>query len=162
MGGITMAKLYDLVREIEDFEFEIDEETGEILNANDLDNLELEKNEKIEQLCLWIKNLKSDAAAYKAEKDSFAKKQKAAENKAESIKNYIAYILAGENFKTDRVTVSYRRSEQVECPDMSLVDDDYLRFKEPELDKTKIKKALKDGIKVGGCMLVERQNMQIK
>lgn len=157
-----MGKLYDLVREIEDFEFEIDEETGEILNANDLDNLELEKNEKIEQLCLWIKNLKSDAAAYKAEKDSFAKKQKAAENKAESIKNYIAYILAGENFKTDRVTVSYRRSEQVECPDMSLVDDDYLRFKEPELDKTKIKKALKDGIKVGGCMLVERQNMQIK
>lgn len=157
-----MGRLYDLVREIEDFEFEIDEETGEILNANDLDNLELEKNEKIEQLCLWIKNLKSDAAAYKAEKDSFAKKQKAAENKAESIKNYIAYILAGEKFKTDRVTVSYRRSEQVECPDMSLVDDDYLRFKEPELDKTKIKKALKDGIKVGGCMLVERQNMQIK
>lgn len=157
-----MGRLYDLVREIEDFEFEIDEETGEILNAEDLDNLELEKNEKIEQLCLWIKNLKSDAAAYKAEKDSFAKKQKAAENKAESIKNYIAYILAGENFKTDRVTVSYRRSEQVECPDMSLVDDDYLRFKEPELDKTKIKKALKDGIKVGGCMLVERQNMQIK
>ena len=157
-----MAKLYDLVREIEDFEFEIDEETGEILNAEDLDNLELEKNEKIEQLCLWFKNLKSDASAYKAEKDSFAKKQKAAENKAESIKNYIAYILAGENFKTDRVTVSYRRSEQVECPDMSLVDDDYLRFKEPELDKTKIKKALKDGIKVGGCMLVERQNMQIK
>ena len=157
-----MAKLYDLVREIEDFEFEIDEETGEILNANDLDNLELEKNEKIEQLCLWIKNLKSDAAAYKAEKDSFAKKQKAAENEAESIKNYIAYILAGEKFKTDRVTVSYRKSEQVECLDMSLVDDDYLRFKEPELDKTKIKKALKDGVKVGGCMLVERQNMNIK
>lgn len=157
-----MAKLYDLVREIEDFEFEIDEETGEILNSNQLDALELERDNKIEQLCLYIKNLKSDAAAYKAEKDSFAKKQKAAENKAESIKNYIAYILAGENFKTDRVTVSYRRSEQVECPDMSLVDDDYLRFKEPELDKTKIKKALKDGIKVGGCMLVERQNMQIK
>ena len=157
-----MAKLYDLVREIEDFEFEVDEETGEILNAEDLDNLELEKNEKIEQLCLWIKNLKSDAAAYKAEKDSFAKKQKAAENKAESIKNYIAYILAGEKFKTDRVTVSYRKSAQVECLDMSLVDDDYLRFKEPELDKTKIKKALKDGVKVGGCMLVERQNMQIK
>lgn len=157
-----MAKLYDLVREIEDFEFEVDEETGEILNAEDLDNLELEKNEKIEQLCLWIKNLKSDAAAYKAEKDSFAKKQKAAENKAESIKNYIAYILAGEKFKTDRVTVSYRKSEQVECLDMSLVDDDYLRFEEPELNKTKIKKALKEGIKVGGCMLVERQNMQIK
>ena len=157
-----MATLYDLVREIEDFQFEIDEETGEILNIKDLDDLELEKNEKIEQLCLWIKNLKADAAAYKAEKDSFAKKQKAAENKAESIKGYIEYILSGDKFKTDRVTVSYRKSEQVECLDMSLVDDDYLRFKEPELDKTKIKKALKDGVKVGGCMLVERQNMNIK
>ena len=157
-----MGKLYDIVRDIEDFEYEIDEETGEILNANQLDALELEKDNKIEQLCLYIKNLKSDAAAYKAEKDSFAKKQKAAENKAESIKGYVEYILSGDKFKTDRVTVSYRKSEQVECLDMSLVDDDYLRFKEPELDKTKIKKALKDGIKVGGCMLVERQNMQIK
>ena len=157
-----MGKLYDIVRDIEDFEYEIDEETGEILNANQLDALELEKDNKIEQLCLYIKNLKSDAAAYKAEKDSFAKKQKAAENKAESIKNYIAYILAGENFKTDRVTVSYRRSEQVECLDMSLVDDDYLRFKEPELDKTKIKKALKQGVEVNGCMLIEKQNMQIR
>lgn len=157
-----MGKLYDIVREIEDFEYEIDEKTGEILNANQLDALELERDNKIEQLCLYVKNLKSDAAAYKAEKDGFAKKQKAAENKAESIKNYIAYILAGDKFKTDRVTVSYRKSEQVECLDMSLVDDDYLRFKEPELDKTKIKKALKEGIKVGGCMLVERQNMNIK
>ena len=157
-----MGKLYDIVREIEDFEYEIDEETGEILNSNQLDALELERDNKIEQLCLYIKNLKSDAAAYKAEKDSFAKKQKAAENKAESIKNYIAYILAGEKFKTDRVTVSYRKSEQVECLDMSLVDDDYLRFEEPELNKTKIKKALKEGIKAGGCMLVERQNVQIK
>ena len=157
-----MGKLYDIVREIEDFEYEIDEKTGEILNANQLDALELERDNKIEQLCLYVKNLKSDAAAYKAEKDGFAKKQKAAENKAESIKNYIAYILAGDKFKTDRVTVSYRKSEQVECLDKSLVDDDYLRFKEPELDKTKIKKALKEGIKVGGCMLVERQNMNIK
>lgn len=157
-----MATLYELVREIEDFQLDIDEETGEILNIKDLDNLELEKNEKIEQLCLWIKNLKADAAAYKAEKDSFAKKQKAAENKAESIKNYIDYILAGEKFKTDRVTVSYRKSEQVECLDMSLVDDDYLRYAEPVLNKSKVKEALKQGVKVGGCHLVERRNIQIK
>lgn len=157
-----MATLYELAKVIEDFSFEIDEETGEILNAYELDKLEIEKNEKVEQLCLWIKNLKADAAAYKAEKDSFAKKQKTAENKAESIKNYIQYILAGEKFKTDRVTVSYRKSEQIECPDMSLVEDYYLRHKEPELDKTKIKKAIKEGIDVKGCHLIERQNMQIK
>ncbi len=157
-----MSNLYELVKEVENFEFEVDEETGEILNADQLELIELERNTKIEQLCLYIKNLKSDAAAYKAEKDSFAKKQKAAENKAESIKNYIQSALAGEKFKTNRVTISYRKSEQVECPDITAVDDDYLRYKEPELDKEKIKQALKQGVEVNGCMLIEKQNMQIR
>lgn len=157
-----MANLYELSNEIANFEFEIDEETGEILNADMLDEIQLERDTKIEQLCLWIKNLKADAAAYKAEKDSFAKKQKAAENKAESIKNYIQSALAGEKFKTNRVTISYRKSEQVECPDITAVDDDYLRYKEPELDKAKIKQALKQGVEVNGCVLIEKQNMQIR
>lgn len=157
-----MANLYELSNEIANFEFEIDEETGEILNADMLDEIQLERDTKIEQLCLWIKNLKADAAAYKAEKDSFAKKQKAAENKAESIKNYIQSALAGEKFKTNRVTISYRKSEQVECQDITLVDKDYLRFKDPELDKAKVKAALKNGTEVAGCQLIEKQNMQIR
>lgn len=157
-----MANLYELSNEIANFEFEIDEETGEILNADMLDEIQLERDTKIEQLCLWIKNLKADAAAYKAEKDSFARKQKAAENKAESIKNYIQSALAGEKFKTNRVTISYRKSEQVECQDITLVDKDYLRFKDPELDKAKVKAALKNGTEVAGCQLIEKQNMQIR
>lgn len=157
-----MATLYDLAVELANFKLDIDEETGEVLNADELDNLQMARDEKIEGICLWIKNLKADAAAYKAEKDSFAKKQKAAENKAEALRNYIQYILAGEKFKTNRVAISYRKSDQIECPDIAAVDDDYLRYKEPELDKAKIKEALKNGIKVKGCTLVERQNMQIR
>lgn len=157
-----MATLYDLAVELANFKLDIDEETGEVLNADELDNLQMARDEKIEGICLWIKNLKADAAAYKAEKDSFAKKQKAAENKAEALRNYIQYILAGEKFKTNRVAISYRKSDQIECPDIAAVDDDYLRYKEPELDKAKIKEALKNGIEVKGCTLVERQNMQIR
>ena len=157
-----MAKLYELTSAIENFEFEIDEETGEILNADELDNLQMERQTKIEQLCLWRKNLLSDADAYKGEKESFAKKEKAARNKAESLKKYIEYTLNGEKFKTDRVTVSYRRSEVVECNNISDVDDDYLTYKEPTLNKTKIKEAIKSGIDVKGVHLVERNNMQIK
>lgn len=157
-----MATLYELVKEIENFDLQIDEETGEILNGDELDALQLEKNVKVENLCLLIKNLKADAVAYKAEKDSFEKKRKASERKAEYLQGYIQYILAGEKFKSDRVTVSYRKSEQVECADMLMVDPDYLRFKEPELDKKKIKDAIKAGVEVKGCQLVERQNIQIK
>lgn len=157
-----MATLYELASQIANFELEIDEETGEVLNADQLENIEMERNAKIENICLWIKNLKSDAAAYKAEKDSFEKKRKAAENKAEALKKYVQFVLAGEKFKTGKVSVSYRNSESVECADVFKVPDDYLRYKDPELDKTKAKEALKAGIEIEGCKLVEKQNIQIR
>ena len=157
-----MATLYDLVKEIENFQLEVDEETGEILNMDELDALQLEKDAKVENICLWIKNLKSDAAAYKAEKDSFEKKRKQAENKAEALTKYIQYILDGENFKSSKVNVSYRKSEKVRCVDMLLVEPDYLKFASPELDKKKIKDAIKAGGKVHGCYLEQSLNVQIK
>ena len=40
--------------------------------------------------------------------------------------------------------------------------EEYLKFSAPTADKTKVKKALKDGIKVEGAMLVEKHNIQIK
>ena len=153
-----MAKLYEIMNEIENFDFEIDEETGEILNFDALDRLQV----KIENLCLWVKNLKSDAEAYKAEKESFAKKQKQAENRAASLHNFIQTVLNGENFKTDRVTVSYRKSEAIELEDKICVPDKYFMPQEPKLDKTGLKKAIKAGEEFGGVHLVERQNMSIK
>lgn len=156
-----MAKLYELIKEIEEFEFEIDEETGEIHNFEDLDRLEIERDTKIEQLCLWVKNLESDATAYKAEKNNFALKEQRAKNKAMSIRNYIQFALAGKKFKSDKVVVNYRKSEVVRCNDLSKVDNIYLRYKEPTLNKTAVKADLKKGIEVSGCELIEKNNMQI-
>ena len=157
-----MATLYELVKEIENFDLDIDEETGEILNMDELDSLQLENDAKVENICLWIKNLKSDAEAYRSEKKAFEQKIRAAENKAARLTAYVDYILAGDKFKSSKVSVSYRKSEQIECADLLDVDVDYLRYKEPELDKKKIKDAIKAGIEVKGCQLVERQNIQIK
>lgn len=157
-----MAKLYELIKEIEDFVPEIDEETGEILNCAELDLLEVEKEQKVENICLWIKNLLSDSAAYKAEKESFQKKEQAAKNKAESLKKYLTYALGGEGFKTDRVTVSYRKSESVNIEDVTRLDDEFIRVPEPVPDKTAIKQAIKAGREVVGAELVERKNIQIK
>lgn len=157
-----MATLYELVKEIENFDLQVDEETGELLNIDELDALQLEKDAKVENICLWIKNLKSDAEAYRTEKKAFEQKIRTAENKAARLTAYVDYILAGDKFKSSKVSVSYRKSEQIECADMLMVDPDYLRFKEPELDKKKIKDAIKAGVEVKGCQLVERQNIQIK
>jgi len=157
-----MAKLYELIKEIEDFELDVDEDTGEILNIEALDALEVEKQAKIENICLWIKNLLSDAEAYKREKTVFMEKERLAKNKAERLKGYIQGVLAGEKFKTNRVTVSYRKSESVEVMDVWELPEKYLKYSTPAPDKMEIKKAIKAGNSVVGCRLVEKQNMQIK
>ena len=69
-----------------------DQETGEILDSDRLDQLEMERDTKIENIALYIKNLTADAEALKAEKQSFAERQKAAENKVESLKKYLSLI----------------------------------------------------------------------
>lgn len=42
------------------------------------------------------------------------------------------------------------------------VPEEFLKFKDPELDKVAVKKAIKAGETVPGCELVARQNLQIK
>ena len=156
--------LYEIEQEILSC---VDMETGEIVDLNKLDALTMERDRKIENLALWVKNLEADANAYKAEKDSFAQKQKVAENKAKSIKEYLSKFLDGTNYKSTKVNVSFRKSVSVDVFSLhTLMEydncDKYLKYKEPEVDKTAIKNAIKDGGNVPGCILVEKQNIQIK
>ena len=73
----------------------IDTETGEIIDADQLDKLQMERDTKLENVACWIKDLKAEAEAIKTEKQILANRQKVAENKAESLKKYLAYALDG-------------------------------------------------------------------
>lgn len=155
-------KLY----EIEDAIFNcVDPETGEIIDEAQFDALQMERERKIEGILLWIKNLNAEAKAIREEEKTLAERRKVAENKAERLKNYIQNALNGEKFSTARVAVSYRKSEAVVVDDlesMMCASDDYLTYKDPEPNKTKIKEAFKQGVNVPGCHLEERHNMTIK
>ena len=131
-----------------------DQETGEILDSNRLDQLEIERDEKIENIALYIKNLTADAEALKAEKQSFEERQKAAENKADSLKRYLANYLAGQKFSTPRVAISFRKTQSVNVTDMTLIPGKYLKFADPTPDKKSIKNAIKNGERVAGAELV--------
>ena len=160
-------KLYEINEAIENCIANItDPETGEIIGEQAdfdlLDNLQMERVGKIEQIALWVKNLNADAAALKAEKDAFAAREKAAKNKAESLKQYLSYALCGEPFKTDRCAVSFRKSEQIKIDEGAEIPEEYLKYKEPDVDKTALKKAVKNGLAVKGVEIVEKQNLQIK
>ena len=140
----------------------VDIETGEIFDVDKFEELSLTRDAKIENICLWIKNLKAQAEALKAEKESFAQRQKAAETKMESLKRYISTYLEGTAFESAKVKVSFRKSEAVEIMEGAVIPDEYLRFKDPEVNKAELKAALKSGVHIKGVSIVENQNIQIK
>lgn len=140
----------------------VDVETGEIFDEAKFEELNLTREQKIENICLWIKNLNAEAEALKIEKNNLAERQKAKENKAESLKKYITGYLDGATYESAKVRVSFRKSESLEIEEGTIIPDEFLRFKEPEVNKTDLKKAIKGGLNIPGVQLVENQNIQIK
>lgn len=154
--------LYELTSAMNNFDLIIDEETGEILNADELDSLEMERDEKIENIGLWIKNLLSDAEELKRERDNLGRREQACKKKAERLKEYLAMNLNGEKFKTSRLDIGWRRSESVEIENENLIPDEWKIPQEPKIDKAGIKKAIKDGQEVSGAVIVEKNNIQVR
>ena len=154
-----MANLYEIQKELLEC---VDLETGEIIDIEKLEALELDKDKKIENIALFIKNLKADKEAYKKEKQLFAEKEKAADKKIESLTGYLEGFLEGEKFKSTRVTISYRKSASVVIDDITQLRGACLKIAEPVADKTYIKECIKDGFEVEGAHIEEKQSIQIK
>lgn len=151
--------LYDIDQEIMSC---VDMETGEVIDTEKLDYLQMERDRKLENIGLWIKDLKAEADAIKAEIQNLQSRKKAAENKAESLKNYLEYALDGEKFKTPRLSVSYRKSESVNVLNVHEINPDFLTWPDPVPMKAEIKKALKDGKDIKGVELVSKTSIQVR
>lgn len=139
----------------------IDTETGEV-DVEKLGELTLQREQKIENIACWIKNLISDAKALKDEKKALEERIKAKENRAESLKSYLENVLDGQRFETPKCAVAFRKTQSVNISDLSAIPTDYLRFKPAEADKAAIKAAIKNGETVSGAELIEKLSMSIK
>ena len=141
----------------------VDTETGEIVDESKLEALELERDKKIEGIILWRKDLLAEAEAVKAEAQKFSARAKSCENKAEQLKKYIEHILSGDKFKTERCSVSYRKTTSVTIDDYRAIDAKYWKdVKEDWISKTAVKEALEKGINIAGAHLEEKNGIVIK
>lgn len=159
-------KLYEIDQQLErllelDTERMVDTETGEILTAEDIDKLQMDRAEKIEGCLLVIKNKLAEADAIDVEMKKLADRKRSINNKAIWLQEYVASSLNGETFSTSKVAVTYRKSEAIEVLDIDKISPEYIKTT-ISADKTAIKKAIKAGEVVGGAQLIERMNMQIK
>lgn len=143
-----------------------DAETGEILDSELMDKLEMEKKDKITNIIHWIKNLESDAEQLKAEKMSFEKRQKSCENKANQLRAYLEKYLNGEKFESDDKTakISYRKSDSVviDVANVWLLPEEFLKYEDPKPMKDEIKAYLKSGKTIAGVHLETKMNMQVR
>ena len=144
-------------------------EDGEITDIEALDALQMERDKKVESVACWIKDLKAEAEAIRAEELALADRRHKLEANIERLKGYLAYALQGQKFESPKCSVSWRKVKAAEIDETECMDfvmrnyrDDLLTFTEPKLSRKAITDALKAGEHISGAELVERTSAQIK
>ena len=148
----------------------VDEETGEILDIEALEQLQMERDQKLENVACWIKNLVADAAAIRQEELNLAKRRQAIENRAERLKKYLSDVLAGQKFQTAKCAVSFRKTTKVELSEPALAIawaqangyGNIVTYKAPEISKTGLATLLKEGNEIPGAELVNGMSVGVK
>lgn len=150
----------------------VDPKTGEILDWGALDALQMERDTKIENVALWIKNLNAEAKAIREEEISLADRRKANEKKIEHLKSYLTDALGGQKFQTARCQVSFRKTTKVELDPEKTQETilwaeqhghaECVTYKAPDINKNELAKILKSGEAVPGAELVEGLSMGVK
>lgn len=155
-----MPSLYEIDQQIVSC---VDMDTGEIIDMDKLSELQIERETKLESVALWIKNLKAEEAALKAEKDAFAEREKQTKAKREKLSEWLTGALNGEKMSTNKVAISFCKSESVKITDIDSIPMSYIVETITESpDKVAIKAALKNGLDVPGCELELKNNISIK
>ena len=158
-----MASVYELKQGFILLANMIEDETvseEDILDAwnNQTDDLK----EKFENCCKYIKNVESDIAGLKEEETRLKAKRKALENSIERFKGLMHETMnaAGEKkLPCGTFTVSLQKNPEsvvMDEPHIENIPEEYLKFKEPEIDRAKIKEHLKAGVDLEGIAHLEQ------
>ena len=164
-----MRALYEIDQEILDC---VAPETGEILDTEKLNALQMERETKLEGVALWVKDLKAEAAAVKEEADKLTARKKALDNKIDGLKAWLLYAMDGEKLKTARCNVYQTHSTKLNVIDeQSVVNwiqthskepEQFLKFTLPEIRKDAVKAELKNGTEIPGACLEQTESVVIK
>ena len=139
-----------------------------------LDGIEQEFEDKAENVAAYIKSLKAEADDLKEEEAALNRRRKVKENQIYRLKDYLLHSMMTINrtkIDTPKAKLSIRNNaESVQFDDeeqfirlcLARGQDDYLRYKDPELNKTAVKKALQSGMEIDGASLIRTQSLIIK
>lgn len=175
MSNMSLYEIDKNMKEVLEKGFVFNEETGEILfEAEDLENLEVSLNDKLNNIIGYIKDLEIQAEAYKKIKEDYENRTKDKAKKAERLRKYLdEYLKANKMLEKKEFVngiISYKKSEvinvtsDVELENYLLSSKEHKKYLKTEykFDKNGLKKELKNGTEIPFCEIVEKQNLQIK
>lgn len=148
----------------------VDPETGELLDYDAFEALQMARDDKIEGMALWYKDMMAEAKAIKEEAESLTARRKSLENKAERLKSYLDFQLNGEKFQTVRCALSYRKTSALQVDDSEKLirwcedngHNECIRYKEPEISKSAVSALIKGGISVPYASIQEGRSLGVK
>lgn len=183
--------LFDQYDAIQEMEFEKNEDgsyiddDGKIINPDvtraellqawfdTLEGIEEEFNFKAENTAQYIKSLKAEAAAIKAEEDKLKKRRQSYSRKIDGMTIYLKNCMEQMGIKKidmPKARITIRKN----TPSLKIMDevgfitmlqehgrDDLLRYSLPEIKKTEIKRLIKSGEHFEGAALESSQSLII-
>lgn len=152
-----------------------DENGQEMLTAyfDTLEALEGEFEQKAENIAVWCKELEYQKNALEQEKKAISDRIKQKQTKADSLKRYLLERMeeiGRTKIDTPKAVISVRNnaeSVQIDNP-AAFIEwaernrDDLLKFKEPEINKTALKKEMQNGLCISGVSLVRNKSLVLK
>ena len=161
---MKLYEISDAIRAALDH-IDVDPETGEILNADNLHAVEAEASDKVEATALYLRELDAEAKAAKDEADRMIARVKSMQKRSDYLKSMLLDALpaVGGKVKTPSVTVFIRTSKAIEVADGVTLPDAFVTVRTTTTpNKTALKEAIAAGADIEGVRLVERESVQIK
>lgn len=168
------AALFDQLEAFDEIEEDTEREIAQEAWFDTLSAIEGEFEIKAESVAQYIKVLRAEAEAIRAEEIRLAGRRKSKEKHAKSLTDYLMACMKQihrEKIETAKCKLAIRKNaESVQVADetalakqlAALGRADLIRTKEPELNKTALKKALQSGETINGAALGRTESLIIK
>lgn len=143
-------------------DFNVDPETGEILDMPEKDInemievLKLDREEKIENIACLIKEIRVETEAMEKVKRRYESWIKVRRRRMDYLKTYMEMnMLPDEKVKTVRASVFWKKNPDSIQVDFNYLPTAYYKIRDPEANKTAIKEAMDAGKEIPGAWIQE-------
>ena len=160
--------LYDLTDEyMRLLELAEDSEIDDQIIIDTMDALTGEIECKFEGYGKILSQMNNDISSLKEEEKRISERRKSIENRVSKIKEHLMYsmnAMGTHKIKTTLFSYNIQRNPASVVVDVpwEQLPEDFLKYKDPDIDKTKLKKALQDGAEIDGVRLVQTESLRIR